>query len=75
MEKKTTVFVKHLAAPHQTESLTKFLPLNDALRAEVKTAVDEIFDNAGGEALLKSSKEVFVKPNGIDGQPYCYTRP
>ena len=72
---KATVVVRHLNAPHQTESLTKFQPLNDALKAEIQTAVGELFDRFGGAALLKESKEVFVKPNGIDGQPYCYTRP
>ena len=75
MEKKTTVYVRHLDAPHQEESLTKFQPLNEALKAEVKAAVYELFDKAGGEKLLKESREVFIKPNGIDGQPYCYTRP
>ena len=75
MEPKTTVYVRHLSSPHQTESLTKFMPLNDALRTELKNAIWELFDRAGGEALLKESREVFIKPNGIDGQPYCYTRP
>ena len=75
MDKKSVVYVRHLEAPHQKESLTKFQPLNEELKKEVKTAVYELFDQAGGEALLKSSKEVFIKPNGIDGQPYCYTRP
>ena len=72
---KATVVVRHLNAPHQSESLTKFQPLNDALKAEVEAAVAELFDRFGGKKLLKESKEVFVKPNGIDGQPYCYTRP
>lgn len=75
MKKKTVVYVSHLNAPHQTSSLTEFRPLSDELKAEVKTAVYEIFDKAGGEKLLKESGEVFIKPNGIDGQPYCYTRP
>lgn len=74
MDGKTTVYVRHLCAPHQKESLTKFQPLNAALKAEVKAAVYELFDRAGGEKLLKESGEVFIKPNGIDGQPYCYTR-
>lgn len=75
MEKKATVYVRHLEAPHQKESLTKFQPLNAELKAELKKAIYEIFDLAGGEKLLKESREVFLKPNGIDGQPYCYTRP
>lgn len=75
MENKATVYVRHLNADHQKESLTKFLPLNAELKAELKAGIYEIFDNAGGEKLLKESKEVYIKPNGIDGQPYCYTRP
>ncbi len=75
MSEKATVYVRHLDAPHQKESLTKFLPINDSLKAEVYRAVSELFDKVGGAALLKSSGEVFIKPNGIDGQPYCYTRP
>ena len=75
MENKPLVYVRHLSAPHQTESMTKFLPLNPALKAELKKTIYELFDAAGGEKLLKSSGEVFIKPNGIDGQPYCYTRP
>ena len=72
---KTTVYVRHLESPHQTESLTKFQPLNKALAEEAAKVVYEIFDAAGGASMLKSSKEVFIKPNGIDGQPYCFTRP
>lgn len=75
MAGKTTVYVKHLEAPHQSESLTKFMPLNNELAKELKEAIWDLFDKAGGESMLKSSKEVFIKPNGIDGQPYCYTRP
>ena len=74
-QKKTSVIVRHLDAPHQTESFTKFMPLNEKLKEELKKAIYEIFDQAGGEKLLKESREVFIKPNGIDGQPYCYTRP
>lgn len=72
---KATVYVRHLDAPHQTESLTKFMPLNDKLKKEVREAVWELFDKAGGKSLLKSSGDVFIKPNGIDGKAYCYTRP
>ncbi|MDD3831777.1 MAG: DUF362 domain-containing protein [Clostridia bacterium] len=70
-----TVIVRHIDAPYQQESLTKFMPLGEEMKQEVKKTVYEIFDAAGGSALLKQSKEVFIKPNGIDGQPYCYTRP
>ncbi|NHJ40596.1 MAG: DUF362 domain-containing protein [Asgard group archaeon] len=35
----------------------------------------EILDSLGGKNLLKSSKDVYIKPNGIDTKPYAYTRP
>lgn len=72
---KAKVYVKHLDAPYQTESRTKFLPLLPEMAAEIKKTVYEIFDEAGGEKLLKSSKNVYIKPNGIDAKAYCYTRP
>ena len=75
MEKKASVIVRHLNAPYQEESRTHFKPLGAEMVKEIKTAVTEIFDKSGGENLLKESREVFIKPNGIDGQPYCYTRP
>ena len=73
--KKTTVYVRHLNAPYQEGTRTVFKPLTDAMREEIRAAVRELFDKAGGSGLLKSSRNVFLKPNGIDGQPYCYTRP
>lgn len=75
MESKATVYVRHLNAPYREGSRTKFQPLTEEMKMEVKAAVRELFDKAGGKALLKSSRQVFIKPNGIDGQPYCYTRP
>jgi len=73
--KKEPVIVRRLQSPHQKESFTEFLPLNDALRNEVFAVVGEIFDAAGGKSLLKTSGDVYIKPNGIDSKPYCYTRP
>jgi len=75
MPKKATVTLRRLEAAHQQESFTRFQPLNEALKKEVFTAVKEIFDAAGGKSLLKSSGDVYLKPNGIDSKPYCYTRP
>ena len=75
MEKKATVYVRHLDTPYREGTRTVFKPLTDELKAELRTAVREIFEKAGGKKLLKSSGNVFLKPNGIDGQPYCYTRP
>ncbi|MCL2022958.1 MAG: DUF362 domain-containing protein [Oscillospiraceae bacterium] len=72
---KAKVIVKRLQSPHQNESFTKFQPLNSALRDEVFKVVAEIFDEHGGKALLKSSGDVYIKPNGIDSKYYCFTRP
>ena len=69
------VTVRRLSSPHQTESFTQFLPLNDALKAEIVDAVKEIFDAAGGRALLKASGDVYLKPNAVDCKAYSYTRP
>ncbi|MBN2154499.1 MAG: DUF362 domain-containing protein [Candidatus Lokiarchaeota archaeon] len=41
----------------------------------IQSAVEEIFDTLGGSELLKSSNDVYIKPNGIDSKPYAYTRP
>jgi len=73
--KAASVTVKRLRTPHQTEPFTQVKPLSPALRDEVFAAVAEIFDAAGGKALLKSSGDVYLKPNGIDSKPYCHTRP
>jgi len=75
MSKPATVIVRRLAAPHQAEPFTQFKPLNDALKQNILIAVAEIFDAAGGRKLLKSSGDVYIKPNGIDSKPYCHTRP
>ena len=72
---KTKVYVRHLKAEYQKESRTKFLPLSKEMADEIKSVVYEILDNAGGSSLLKSSKNVYIKPNGIDGKAYCFTRP
>jgi len=73
--KKALVTVRRLQSPHQKESFTEFLPLNNALKEEVFAAVEEIFNAAGGNSLLKASGDVYLKPNGIDSKAYCYTRP
>jgi len=44
------------------------------MKDEVFSAVTEIFEAAGGKSMLKSSGDVYLKPNGIDSKPYCYTR-
>jgi len=69
-----SVTVRHLKANHQAEPFNKFKPLSSEMRNEVFEAVAEIFDAAGGKSMLKSSGDVYLKPNGIDSKPYCYTR-
>jgi len=70
-----TVTVRRLAAPHQEESFTQFQPLNEKLKKEIFAAVGEMFDAAGGKALLKPSGDVYIKPNAVDCKAYSYTRP
>lgn len=71
----TKVYVRHLQSDYQKESRSKFLPLSKKMAEEIKAVVYEILDDAGGSLLLKSSKNVYIKPNGIDGKAYCFTRP
>ena len=75
MDNKAKVTVRRLEAPHQQESMTQFKPLNSALKEALFAAVAEIFDAAGGRALLKSSGDVYLKPNAVDCKAYTYTRP
>jgi len=70
-----TVFTRKLPVSHQTESFTKFMPLSYELVTEIRSAVKEIFNAIGGKNLIKSSGDVYIKPNGIDAKPYCHTRP
>ena len=43
----------------------------------IKSAVKEMFSylEKSGEPILKSSKEVYIKVNGIDFKKHCYTSP
>jgi len=53
------------------------LPKNqqNSFNTAIQTAVTNIFDEfGGGKQLLKSKKNVYIKPNGIDTKPYCHTR-
>lgn len=44
--------------------------------AGIAPAVKEIFDHYGGvRSLLKSSKDVYIKVNGVDLKKYAYTDP
>ena len=74
-QKAASVIVKRLQAPHQSESFTQYKPLSPQLKDELFTAVAELFDSAGGKNMLKSSGDVFLKPNAVDSKPYSHTRP
>jgi uncharacterized protein (DUF362 family) len=41
----------------------------------IQRTVNDIFESLGGKSLLKTSKNVYIKVNGIDTKPYAYTRP
>ncbi len=69
------VIVKKLASEHQQEPFTQFLPLSEKMVADIKQAVAAIFDELGGPSLLKSSRDVYLKPNIVGGLAYAYTRP
>lgn len=71
---KATVIIKKLDAPYQQTSFTNYLPLNEKMVTETGIKVKEIFDGLGGASLIKSSGDVYIKPNGIDAKAYCYTR-
>jgi len=73
--KHNRVTVKRLSTPHQAEPFTEFKPLSPALKDEVFKSVAELFESAGGRDMLKSSGDVYLKPNAIDSKPYSYTRP
>lgn len=69
------VIVKKLSAPHQQEPFTRFLPLSPELVADVRRTAAAIFDELGGKALLKQSRDVYLKPNVVGTNAYVYTRP
>ena len=70
-----TVIIKRLDADHEQETFTEFRPLNAAMVKEVDDKVKAIFDSLGGASLIKSSGDVYIKPNGVGEKPYVYTRP
>ncbi|MHA1338426.1 MAG: DUF362 domain-containing protein [Promethearchaeota archaeon] len=72
--KNNVVYIKKLKSEHQKESFTKYKPLNKEVVEEINEEIYKMFDFFGGSNLLKSSGNVFIKPNGIDAKPYCFTR-
>jgi uncharacterized protein (DUF362 family) len=71
----TTVIMKRLESEHNPDTFASFRPLGEGLKAEINVVIKEVFDTLGGESLLKSSGDVYVKPNAIDSRPYTHTRP
>jgi uncharacterized protein (DUF362 family) len=64
---KTQVVIRDISANPEDRS---------DLAIELDKAVEDIFISfGGGTQLLKSSREVYLKPNAIDAKPFCYTRP
>lgn len=72
---KTTVILKQLHHRHDLGNAATFRPLDKEMTAEINVVTKKILDSLGGESLLKSSGDVYVKPNAIDARPYTYTRP
>jgi len=72
---KTKVVMRRLQSEHNPDTFTIFRPLGDKLKEEICAVTAQVFDNLGGKALLKSSGDVYIKPNAIDSRPYAFTRP
>lgn len=70
-----TVIIRRLSAAHGINGFSEFVPLSKAMSEEVHLKVKDIFDALGGKSLIKSSGDVYIKPNGVGADPYVYTRP
>ncbi|MDI6857420.1 MAG: DUF362 domain-containing protein [Dehalococcoidia bacterium] len=70
-----TVVLRRLRAEHGRDGFTRYLPLGTEVVGEIEKAVKDVFDALGGASLIKSSGEVYIKPNGVGQQPYAFTRP
>ncbi|MFO7559312.1 MAG: DUF362 domain-containing protein [Desulfobacterales bacterium] len=72
---RNTVIIKRLHADHGQATFKDYLPLNREMVKEIEKKVKEIFDNLGGPSLIKSSRDVYIKPNAVGTAAYVYTRP
>ena len=70
-----SVFIKKLKSTHGQTTFTEYRPLHERMKREIEAGVREIFDFYGGAKLLKSSGDVYIKPNAVDSKPYAHTRP
>lgn len=73
MHKEKVILRKLL--PQKQGSFCNFCPLDNVLQRDLAQKVSQVFDELGGGKLLKSSKDVYLKPNGVGSNPYVYTRP
>lgn len=69
------VIIKKIESPHQEDSFTRFQPLSPDMVREINAHVRTMIDDLGGAGLLKSSRDVYIKPNGVDAKAYSHTRP
>jgi uncharacterized protein (DUF362 family) len=69
------VIIKKIESPHQEDSFTRFQPLSPDMVREINVHVRTMIDDLGGAGLLKSSRDVYIKPNGVDAKAYSHTRP
>ncbi len=74
-EDRTSVYIKKLAAPHGDGTFKAYRPLGELMKKDLAAGVKEIFDAYGGKKMLKSSGDVYIKPNAVDSKPYAHTRP
>jgi uncharacterized protein (DUF362 family) len=72
---KNTVIIKRLCANHGQETFKKYLLLNREMVKEIERNLKIIFDDLGGSSLIKSSRDVYIKPNAVGTNAYVYTRP
>lgn len=72
---KNTVILRRLRADLGPQDFKDFRPLSSDMVREVERNLGKIFDALGGPALLKSSRDVYIKPNVVGTSAYVYTRP
>lgn len=71
---RNTVIIKRLLADHGQVTFKNHLSLNPAMVKEIERNVKKIFDDLGGSSLIKSSGDVYIKPNAVGTNAYVYTR-
>ena len=74
MTHRNAVYIAKLQASHQDASFTEYRPLSAEMRRAVDASVKRIFDSFGGGDMLKSTRDVYLKPNAIYEKPYVFTR-